>query len=83
MARLMLLLALSRASKTTPALSAAILSELKTFRLENNEKLTAMTSAMSSIERPTEKQGECLTVAGNTIDHVSEGGGGAPVTLVC
>lgn len=43
--------------------SAAILCELRTFRQENNEKLTAITSAMTSLEQSVEKMGERMTHA--------------------
>lgn len=53
--------------------SAAILSELKTFRQENNEKLTAITSAMTSLEQSVEKMGERMTHAESRIHQVEEG----------
>lgn len=50
--------------------SAAILSELRTFRRENNEKLSAITSTMTSLEHSVEKMGEHLTDAERQIDQV-------------
>lgn len=55
------------------SVSAAILSELKTFRRENNEKLTAITSAMTSLEQSVEKMGEHLTHAASRINQAEEG----------
>ena len=41
----------------------AILAELKSFRRENNEKMTTMTSIITSLEYSVEKMGEGLTHA--------------------
>lgn len=54
-------------------MGAAILSELKTFRRENNDKLTSMTSAMASLEQSVDKMGERLTCAESRIGQVEEG----------
>lgn len=55
------------------SVSAAILSELKTFRRENNEKLMAITLAMTSLEQSVEKMGEHLTHAESRINQAEEG----------
>lgn len=55
------------------SVSAAILSELKTFRRENNEELTAITSAMTSLEQSVEKMGEHLTHVESRINQAEEG----------
>ena len=52
---------------------AVILSELKTFRRENNEKLETITSTMNSLEQSVGKMGERLTHAETRIGQVEEG----------
>ncbi len=54
-------------------MSAANLTELKTFRRESNEKLEAITSAMTTLEQSVEKMGERLTHAETRINQVEEG----------
>ena len=53
--------------------SVVILSKLKSFRREDNEKMTTMTSAITSLEHSVEKIGERLTHAEDRINQVEEG----------
>lgn len=55
------------------SVSAAILSELKIFRRENNEKLSEITSAMTSLEQSVEKMGDRLSDVERRIGQVEEG----------
>lgn len=53
--------------------SAKILAELKSFRRENNDQMTEITSAITSLEQSVEKMGERLTHAEDRINQVEEG----------
>lgn len=48
------------------------LSKLKTFRRENNEKLTWIKSTMKSLEEAVEKMGEHLTETDSRINQAEE-----------
>lgn len=52
--------------------SAAILAELKQFRQENNDNMTAMTAAITSLEQTVENLGDRLTQAENRINQVED-----------
>ena len=53
-------------------MSVAILSELKSFRRENNEKMTTMTSVITSLEHSVEKMGDRSTHVEDRINQVEE-----------
>uniref|UniRef100_A0AAQ5XF57 Uncharacterized protein n=1 Tax=Amphiprion ocellaris TaxID=80972 RepID=A0AAQ5XF57_AMPOC len=53
--------------------SATILSELKSFRRENNEKMMEITSAITSLEQSVGNMGERLAHAEGRINQVEEG----------
>lgn len=55
------------------SVSAAILTELQTFRRENNEKLEVISSTMNSLEQSLGKMGERMTEAETRIGQVEEG----------
>ena len=52
--------------------SVAIVSELKSFRRENNEKMTTMTSVITSLEHSVEKMGDRSTHVEDRINQVEE-----------
>ena len=54
-------------------MSVAIVSELKSFRRENNEKMTTMTSVITSLEHSVEKMGDRSTHVEDRINQVEEG----------